>query len=93
MSAEDYVINNAGREMKFFGGLVSLRGGIDGIALGPEWLYFGALNGSELYRIRLSDLRDVNLPQSQLEQRVETYSIKPLSHNSRSVSNDSATNR
>ena len=79
VSAENYVINNAGREMKFFGGLVSLRGGIDGIALGPEWLYFGALNGAELYRIRLRDLRDEDLPQSQMAKRVESYSIKPLS--------------
>ena len=79
VSAEDYVIRNAGREMSFFKGLVTLRGGIDGIALGPEWLYFGALSGSELYRIRLRDLRDADLPQSQMEKRVESYSIKPLS--------------
>ena len=79
VSPEDYIIRNGDREMTFFGGLVSLRGGIDGIALGPEWLYYGALNGSELYRVRLRDLRDENLPQKQLEQRVESYSIKPLS--------------
>lgn len=79
VSAENYVISNEGREMSFFKGLVTLRGGIDGIALGPEWLYYGALNGSELYRIRLRDLRDEALPQSQMEKRVESYSIKPLS--------------
>ena len=77
--AEDYVIRNGDREMTFLGGLVSLRGGIDGIALAPEWLYYGALNGSALYRIRLRDLRDDSLPQKQLEQRVESYSVKPLS--------------
>ncbi len=79
VSAEDYVISSGDREMSFFGGLVSLRGGIDGIALGPEWLYFAALSGSELYRVRLRDLRDENLPESQLAKRVESYSVKPLS--------------
>jgi sugar lactone lactonase YvrE len=79
VSAEDYVINNGGREMKFFGGLVALRGGIDGIALGPEWLYFAALSGSVLYRVPLRDLRDEGLPEPQLARRVERYSVKPLS--------------
>ena len=65
--------------MSFFGGLVALRGGVDGIALGPEWLYFAALSGSELYRVRLRDLRDEQLPESQLAKRVERYSLKPLS--------------
>ena len=79
VSAEDYVISTGDREMRFFGGLVALRGGIDGIALGPEWLYFGALSGSGLYRVRLSDLRNDDLPQTQLAKRVESYSVKPLS--------------
>ena len=79
VSAEDYVIRNSEHEMRFFGGLVSLRGGVDGIALGPEWLYFAALSGSELYRVRVRDLRDDQLPESQLAKRVEKYSLKPLS--------------
>ena len=79
VSPENYVIKNGDREMSFFGGLVALRGGVDGIALGPEWLYFGALSGSELYRVRLRDLRDDDLPQAQLAKRVESYSVKPLS--------------
>ena len=44
-----------------------------------EWLYYGALNGSGLYRIRLKDLRDVNLPEVQIAARVERVSNKPLS--------------
>ena len=46
VSAEKFVIAHSDREMRFFGGLVALRGGIDGIALDPEWLYYGALSGS-----------------------------------------------
>ena len=71
VSAEKFVITHDETPMRFFGGLVALRGGVDGIALGPEWLYFGALSGSTLYRARLSDLRNAELPQAQLARRVE----------------------
>lgn len=79
VSAENFMIRNNDRDMEFLGGVVALRGGIDGIALGPEWLYYGALSGSGLYRIRLRDLRDTKLPPGQLANRVERYSDKPLS--------------
>ena len=78
VSAEDYMIRNSDRDMEFLGGLVALRGGVDGIALGPEWLYFGALSGSGLFRVRLRDLRDASLPPAQLANRVERVSDKPL---------------
>ncbi len=76
---EDYTITSEGRTMSFLGGLLSLRGGIDGIALDEEWLYYGALSGASLYRVRLSDLRDRSLPDAQLASRVERVSDKPLS--------------
>lgn len=77
--AENFIIRNHDQDMTFLGGMVALRGGIDGIALGPEWLYYGALSGSGLYRVRLSDLRNKRLPASQLATRVERFSDKPLS--------------
>ena len=79
VAAENFVIAHGDSDMRFFGGLVSLRGGVDGIALGPEWLYYGALSGSTLYRVRLRDLRDATLPAARLAKRVEAYSAKPLS--------------
>jgi len=79
VSAEPFMIRTGGREMKFLGGIVALRGGIDGIALGPDWLYYGALNGSTLYRVRLDDLRNENLTPAELANRVERFSNKPLS--------------
>lgn len=79
VSAEKFIIAHGDREMRFFGGLVALRGGVDGIALGPEWLYYGALSGSMLYRVALRDLRNPELPPAQLARRVEEYSAKPLS--------------
>jgi len=79
VSAEDYVIQNSGRTMTFVGGLVALRGGVDGITLSDKWLYYGALSGSNLYRVSLDDLRNGAIPNSQLAARVERYSSKPLS--------------
>lgn len=79
VAAEDYLIRTRDRDMEFIGGLVALRGGVDGIALGPDWLYFGALSGSGLYRVRLKHLRNENLPPSQLTTLVERFSDKPLS--------------
>ncbi len=79
VSAEEYMIRSMGRDMEFLGGVVCLRGGIDGLALGPEWLYYGAISGSGLFRVRLRDLRDASLPPGQLANRVERVSDKPLS--------------
>jgi sugar lactone lactonase YvrE len=87
VSAENFVIRNKGQKMSFGGGIVSLRGGVDGIALGKEWLYFGAISGSGLYRVRLSDLTDLSTPDSQIAARVERYVSKPLS-DGLSVDND-----
>jgi sugar lactone lactonase YvrE len=79
VSAEDFVIKNQNQTMSFAGGIVSLRGGIDGIALGDDWLYYGAISGSGLYRVRLRDIVDLSTPNSQIAARVERYVTKPLS--------------
>lgn len=79
VSAEKYLVRSQDRPMSFMGGIVSLRAGVDGIALGPEWLYFGALTGSGLYRVRLADLLDTSLPERQLAARVERVASKPMS--------------
>ncbi len=79
VAAEEYLIRIQGQPMSFAGGLVSLRGGVDGIALDDEWLYYGALSGSALYRIGLSDLRNTASPNTQIAARVERYTTKPLS--------------
>lgn len=81
VSAEDYLIRTATRDMSYLGGLVSLKAGVDGIALDPDntWLYYGAVNQSGLYRIPVKDLKDARLPDRQLANRVERYADKPLS--------------
>lgn len=78
VAAENYTIRNQEKEMTFLGGVLSLRGGIGGMALGNDWLYYGALTGAGLYRIRLSDLKNVALASSELATRVERYATKPL---------------
>lgn len=80
VSAEPYIIHSQGRDMTFLGGMIALRGGVDGLALDSDWLYFGAISGSGLYRARLADLRNNELPALQLARRVERYSSKPLSN-------------
>lgn len=79
VAAENYMIKTRDRDMEYLGGIIALRGGVDGIALGTEWLHYGALNGSGLYRVRLKDLRNEKLPASQLANRIERFSDKPLS--------------
>ena len=79
VSAENYLIRNRGRPMTFAGGVFSLRGGVDGIALGEEWLYFGALSGSDLFRARIDDLENPSIPETQIAARIERVSEKPLS--------------
>jgi len=81
VSTENYLIRNRLRDMRFAGGLVALKTGVDGIVLdaADEWIYYAAINQSGLYRIRLSALGDPLLPARELEQAVERFSDKPLS--------------
>ena len=80
VSAENYLIRNTLKDMSFLGGLVSLRGGVDGIAfdVANDWLYYAAISQSGLYRIRVRDILEQTLPDRQLANRVERFSDKPL---------------
>lgn len=80
VSAEDFLIRTNQRELSFLGGLASLKGGVDGLTLGEKWLYFGALNGSRLFRVPFEDLVNEDLSAEQLASRVDPYARKPLSH-------------
>ena len=81
VSPQDWLIRTPGRDMRYFGGLVSLKPGVDGIALDKrdEWLYFGAMSHDGLFRIRTIDLNDSSLSAAELGERVERVGDKPLS--------------
>jgi sugar lactone lactonase YvrE len=81
VAAQEYVVRTPSKKMTFLGGLVDFRAGVDGIAVDAagEWLYYGAINQSGLFRIGIDDLRNPSLPARDLENLVERYSDKPLS--------------
>jgi sugar lactone lactonase YvrE len=47
--------------------------------LNGEWVYFGAMHGKSMYRIKAADLVDEKLSTEDLANRVERYSDKPIS--------------
>jgi sugar lactone lactonase YvrE len=62
------------------GGLLPLRIAVDSIALSRDgqWLFYGAVAGSRMYRVRTSDLLDATLSEDALEKRVEAFADKTL---------------
>lgn len=52
---------------------------INPITIDPagEWVYYGAMNGRSLYRVRAADLRDESLSADELAARVKRYGDKP----------------
>ena len=80
VSAQSWLIRNPTKEMKFFGGLVVLKPGVDGIAItrDDEWVYYGAMTHETMYRIRVADLLDESLSVGALAARVQAVGPKPL---------------
>ena len=62
------------------GSLVRPRIGVNPIALDTrgEWLYYGPMHGTSLYRVRVTDLLDEQLGPESLAARVERYGRKPI---------------
>jgi sugar lactone lactonase YvrE len=81
VTPQAWLIRTPDKPMRFFGGLATLRPGVDGIALDrrDEWLYFGAMAHDGLFRVPTADLRDPDLDPDTLAERVERVGDKPLS--------------
>ena len=81
VSPQDWLIRTPAKDMAFFGGLVVLKPGIDGIAItrDDEWIYYGAMAHDTLYRVRVEDLLDDSLSEGALGARVQPVGPKPLS--------------
>lgn len=79
--SQDWIIRTPTREMKFLGGAVTMKPGLDGIALDPtgQWLAFGAMAHDTLFRVPTSALLDAELSESELAERLEVLGKKPLS--------------
>jgi len=57
------------------------RVGVNPIAMGPTntWVYYGAMSGDDVWRVRIADLLDASLSKAELGERVERYGDKPIS--------------
>ena len=80
VAAQDWLIRNPTKDMKFFGGLVVLKPSVDGIAItrDDEWIYYGAMTHDTMYRVRVADLLDESLSPEELGGRVQAVGKKPL---------------
>lgn len=69
------------RIKKMDGELITPRIGVNPIALDAkaQWLYFGPMHGTSLYRIEVRHLLDTRLDAEALGAEVERYSDKPIS--------------
>lgn len=80
VTAEKFTPVVQGRKMQVLG-LVSIRPGVDSIALDArgEWLYFAPVTNLNLYRARTADLRNEALSADALASRVEVFAPKSMS--------------
>jgi sugar lactone lactonase YvrE len=80
VTAEHFTPVVQGRRMVAFG-LVSIRPGVDSIALDArgEWLYFAPVTSLHLYRVRTADLRNEQLGAGELAGKVEVFAEKTMS--------------
>lgn len=80
VSAQDWLIRNPTKDMSFFGGLVVLKPGVDGIAISRDdkWIYYGAMAHDTMYRIKVADLLDDSLSDGARAARVQAIGTKPL---------------
>lgn len=78
---QNILIKTATKTMKFYGGLIALKTGVDGVALSADdaWLYYAAMNHPRLYRVPTQALKDSKIPAEALAAQVKDLGPKPLS--------------
>lgn len=78
--SQPWIIQNQIRDMEFFGGLMAMKVGVDGLALSRDgqWLYYAAMTHDEHYRIATADLKDASLDEAALAARIEPLGPKPI---------------
>lgn len=80
VDAEYYLPVVQGRPMQAFG-LVTIRPGVDSIALSPDgqWLYFAPVTNNYLYRVATSLLRDPEQSPASIQNRIKRLGPKTMS--------------
>ncbi|RTL15804.1 MAG: hypothetical protein EKK52_19370 [Burkholderiales bacterium] len=78
---QNWLVRTPAKAMRFFGGLVNLKPGVDGVAISADgaWVSYAAMAHDRLFRVPLAALRDASLTPEQLASRVERLGPKPLS--------------
>ena len=81
VTAQNWLVRNPLKDMSFFGGLVNLKPGIDGIAVDPagQYVYYAPMAHSGLYRVPVAALTDTALAPAALAAQVRRVGRKPLS--------------
>lgn len=79
--AGDYIIQAHTGPLTKLGGLIAMKPSVDSIGIDDagEWLYYGAMTHTDLFRIRTADLKNAALTSAELAARVETFAPKIVS--------------
>jgi sugar lactone lactonase YvrE len=77
---QNILIRNPIKPMKFFGGLLEMKTGVDGIAASRDgkWVYYAAMNHDTLYRVPAAVLQDFASDDAAIKAKVEAVGRKPL---------------
>ena len=86
---QNLLIRNQIRDMRFLGGLLEMKTGIDGIALSRDgkWLFYAAMNHDRIYRLPTSALTEADNSEEAIAASIEDIGPKPL-NDGLSVDND-----
>jgi sugar lactone lactonase YvrE len=78
---QNLLIRTPIRAMRFFGGLLEMKTGVDGVAASRDgaWLYYAAMNHDTLYRVPTAILQNPKSTEAAIEAAVEAVGRKPLS--------------
>ena len=85
-----YVPVTPTKKMRFFGGLVDLMPGIDGIDVNPRgsYVYYAAMSHDELFRVPVNYCKNFDFSDEIIADKVEKVGTKPLSDGIRVDEND-----
>lgn len=78
---QNWLIRTPIRDMSFFGGILQMKTGVDGVAASHDglWLYYAAMNHDTLFRLPAALLQDPEATTEAVEAAVEPVGRKPLS--------------